>query len=117
MAATLRGPTRPTPSRRSRGADVRVALAIVGLLLVAWVALGVFRSESVARSYFATAHGGGATVANVTIDSTGPAIPPFWSVSISGDVVQAGQTTPVYRSHLILWVEPLSGWVLVNAGG
>jgi hypothetical protein len=117
MSATLTGAVRPAPTRRSGRAYLRVGLAIVGLLLAAWVALGVLRAESVARAYFAAAHGGGATLANVTIEGSGPAIPPFWSVRISGDVVETGQTTPVYRSHLILWVEPLSGWALVNAGG
>jgi hypothetical protein len=46
-----------------------------------------------------------------------PVVPPFWSVSISGDVIQPGQTRPVYRSYMNVWVEPITGWViLMNAG-
>jgi hypothetical protein len=47
----------------------------------------------------------------------GPALPPFWSVSIDGDVTQPGQTSPAYRSHLTIWVEPISGWVIQMDAG
>jgi hypothetical protein len=53
----------------------------------------------------------------MTIDAASPGLPPFWEVNISGDVIEAGATTPAYRSNMRLWIEPLSGFVLENGAG
>ena len=92
-------------------------LLVLAVLLAIWLAAGLFRAETVARGYFATAHGEGVTVADVHIEGSGPAVPPFWSVTINGDVIEAGNTTPSYRSAMVLWVEPITGWVIVNGAG
>jgi hypothetical protein len=91
--------------------------SVLVVMLAVWLVAGIVRAETVARDYFGTAHGLGATVADVHVEGSGPAIPPFWSVTISGDVIEAGKTTPSYRSALILWVEPITGWVIVNGAG
>lgn len=93
-----------------------VAVVVLGLVAV-WVAAVLVRSGGVARDYFASAHGTGSAATNVTIDGSGPAVPPFWSVTISGDVTEPGGTAPAYRSSMILWVEPVSGLVIVQASG
>jgi hypothetical protein len=46
-----------------------------------------------------------------------PAIPPFWGVEIHGNVAETGQKPSGYISAMILWVEPLTGWVLVMGAG
>ena len=79
-------------------------MVVIAVVLAVWVGLGSLRATTIARAYFAQAHGPGATVANVQIEGAGPAIPPFWSVTISGHVIEAGSTTPAYQSHVILWV-------------
>jgi hypothetical protein len=94
-----------------------IALAVVLALAAAWVLVGMVRAESAARAWFATAHGEGVTVANVEVTGVAPAIPPFWQVTISGDVVEAGRTTPAYRSYMIVWVEPVTGFGFANGSG
>ena len=103
-------------ARRPFPARLVLAVVIVAVL-ASWLGLGSLRATAVARDYFGQAHGPGATVANVQIEGAGPVIPPFWSVTISGDVIEAGRTTPVYQSHMILWVELITGWVFVNGSG
>ena len=93
-----------------------VAGLVVGLVAV-WIVAVLVRSEGVARDYFASTLGPGAAVTGVAVEGSGPAIPPFWSVTISGDVTEPGGTAPVYRSSMILWVEPVSGLVIVQASG
>lgn len=46
-----------------------------------------------------------------------PAVPPFWGVEIHGEVIEAGKSGPGYISAMILWVEPLTGWVIVMGSG
>jgi hypothetical protein len=82
-----------------------------------WLGAGWLRAADVARAYFAGAHGAGATVSNVSVDSQTPAIPPFWSVTIGGEVTEAGRTAPSYESHMILWIEPITGIVLGGGSG
>jgi hypothetical protein len=107
----------PTGARRRfRTRRIRL-MVIIAVVLAAWLLIGLLRAESIARDYFAHAHGPGATVINVQIERTRPAIPPFWAVFIGGDVIEAGKTTPAYRSHMILWVESITGWVLVFGAG
>ena len=103
-----KGPRRVTLAR---------VLVVLAVLLVAWLVMGVLRSEAVAVDYFAHAHGNGATVVNVEVEFEAPAIPPFWLVSISGDVIEAGRTSPVYRSAMLLVVEPFTGSVIVFGAG
>jgi hypothetical protein len=93
--------------------------AVAGLLvaLAAWLVIGVLRAEPVARDYFAHAHGEGATVENVEVMTVTPVIPPFWAVNISGEVIEAGRTAPGYISAMWLWIEPITGWVLVFGAG
>jgi hypothetical protein len=92
-------------------------VVVLMVVLAVWLGLGSLRATTIARDAFAVAHGPGATVANVQIEGSGPAIPPFWSVTISGDVIEAGRTDPAYRSHMILWVEPITGSVFVGGSG
>jgi hypothetical protein len=90
--------------------------AVLAVLFAGWLAAGDLRAESLARDYFAHAHEAG-TVTNVTVDAVSPGLPPFWGVKISGDVTEAGATTPAYRSTMRLWIEPLSGFVPENGAG
>ena len=106
----------PEPSRR-RLSGLSRAIVVIASVLAAWLIIGVLRSEAVARDYFAHAHGTGATVVNVDVEFKAPAIPPFWVASISGDVIEAGGTSPVYRSAMVLVVEPFTGWVVVFGAG
>ena len=96
-------------SRRPRGGRAAVVLG-------GWLALGLLRTETVAREYYAGANGFGATLVNVEA-SLQPAIPPFWSVEIHGEVIEVGKTPPGYISAMILWVAPLTGWVIVMGAG
>lgn len=65
-------------------------------------------------------HGSSQTVTNVTIDaieSLAPGGRPAWRVTISGDVNDASQATPPYRSHEILFVYADNGEVQIFAQG
>ena len=106
----------PEPSGRRRSGLAR-AIVVIALVLAAWLIVGVLRSEAVARDYFTHAHGAGATVVNVGVQFEAPAIPPFWVVSISGDVIEAGRTSPAYRSAMLIVVEPFTGSVVVFGAG
>ena len=44
-----------------------------------------------------------------------PGIPPFWVVTVQGTITEASGTR--YTSSQILWVEPITGWVLPFAQG
>jgi hypothetical protein len=104
-------------SKRSRRSGLARVLMILAVLLAGWLVIGVLRAGTVARDYFGHAHGTGATVVNVGVEIEAPAIPPFWVVSISGDVIEAGRTSPAYRSAMLLAVEPFTGWVIVFGAG
>jgi hypothetical protein len=117
MAATMTGTAvQPKTSRRPKGGLAR-AIVVIALVLAAWLIVGVLRSEAVARDYFTHAHGAGATVVNVGVQFEAPAIPPFWVVSISGDIIEAGRTSPAYRSAMLIVVEPFTGSVVVFGAG
>jgi hypothetical protein len=94
-----------------------LALLVVVVLGAGWVLVGALRAEAAARAWFAGAHGPGATVENVEVTGVAPAIPPFWQVQISGDVVEAGRTTPSYRSYMSVWIEPLTGLGFASGSG
>lgn len=99
-----------TSIRRHRRA--RIAAVIVAIVAL-WVILGVARAPAVAHDYWASTHPG-ATEASVEIRSQ-PAIPPFWGIAIDGVYVESsGARVP---SAMILWVEPLTGFVLVMGQG
>jgi hypothetical protein len=104
-------------ARRSlrRGRPLQRGLAVVVVLLVVWVTVGILRAEAAARDYFAKSHPGD-TAANVTVQWT-PAIPPFWAVTIGGDVIEPGSPLPKYRSHMSFWIEPITGWVVSLGNG
>ena len=93
-----------------------LVMAVLAVVLAGWLALGLLRAEWVARDYYAGAHGVGATVVNVEARLQ-PALPPFWSVEIHGEVIEAGKNAPGYISAMILWVEPLTGWVIAMRAG
>ena len=40
-----------------------------------------------------------------------------WVVSIGGDVIEAGRTSPAYRSAMLIVVEPFTGSVIVFGAG
>jgi hypothetical protein len=78
-------------------------------------------AESIARDFFAGAHGAGATVSNVRVlsvaASTSAAGGPVWRVNIDGDVTEAGQTTPSYGSAMWLRIDAQTGAVTIEAQG
>jgi hypothetical protein len=89
----------------------------VGLVLVAlWIVLGFTRAPSIARDFYAGVQGGDAQIVNVEANLQ-PAVPPLWGVEIHGEVIEAGKSGPSYISAMILWVEPLTGWVIVMGSG
>jgi len=90
--------------------------ALVGAFLGVWLIAGFLRADAVARDYFAHAHGG-ATVANVHSDAMTPGVPPFWQVQVRGDVIEPGRIGPAYQSSMRLWVEPITGFVVVMGAG
>jgi len=102
------------PNRRRRGRRGRVLLLLIGI----WLGAGLLRAETVARSYWANAHNAGATTAHVQVTFQSPFIPPFWWVSINGEVSEpqmgAGQG---YDSAMLLVVEPIIGLVFVFGRG
>lgn len=106
---------RATASRRLALKLIRGA-ALVSAFLGVWLIVGLLRAEAVARDYYAHAHGS-ATVANVQSDGMAPGFPPFWQVQIHGDVIEAGRTSPSYESSMRLWVEPITGFVIVMGAG
>jgi hypothetical protein len=94
----------------------RQILAVVLALVAIWVIAGLLRAESAGRAAFASSHAG-QTVSDVKVDGILPAFPPFWQVTINGDVTEPGHSTPSYRSAMILWVEPISGLTIVMGAG
>jgi hypothetical protein len=94
----------------------RRVVALFLALLAVWIVLGFVRAQAVARDYWTSRQGTGAQLLNVEANLQ-PAIPPFWGVEIHGEVVEAGQHGPGYISAMILWIEPLTGWVLVIGAG
>jgi len=94
-----------------------LALTVVLVLAGAWVMFGIVRAETAARAWFASAHGLGATVSHVEVTGVGPAIPPFWHVTISGEVIEAGRTSPSYRSYMSVWIEPVTGFGFADGSG
>jgi hypothetical protein len=87
------------------------------LVLAAWLVVGFLRAEPVARDYFAHVHGDGATIENVDVKGVIPLLPPFWGVSITGDVREPQMTGPGYLSAMLLVVEPFTGTVFVFGAG
>jgi hypothetical protein len=108
---TTNGAREPRPNRRLRGCVIPL------VLLAGWLVVGAVRAPMVARDYFAGAHGAGATVTNVEIHGSIPLIPPFWGVSIQGDVREPQMTGPGYISAMLLCIEPITGWVIVCGAG
>ncbi len=92
-------------------------LVVLAVVVTAWLGAGWLRAADIARTYFAGAHGAGSSVSKVSVDSQSPAFPPFWTVTIGGDVTEAGRAGPSYESHMILWIEPISGVVLNGGSG
>jgi hypothetical protein len=92
-------------------------LLIALVVLVGWLVIGAVRAPTVARDYFAAAHGSGATVTNVDIQGAIPLIPPFWGVSVQGDIQEPQMGSQRYISAMLLCIEPITGWVLVCGAG
>jgi hypothetical protein len=101
-------------SRRLERPRPGYILIVLSAVVVSWIGLGFVRAPGVARSYFARAHGSAAQLMGVEARLQ-PAIPPFWGVEIHGDVMEAGGAR--YPSAMMLWVEPVSGWVVVMGSG
>jgi hypothetical protein len=108
---------RSRPRRNGRRGRYFVAGAlIVALLFGGWLVTGNMRADGLARAYFLDRRVG-TTVANVTIDAESPWVPPFWSVRISGDVIESGGSNVAYRSYMWLLIEPFTGSVVFNGAG
>jgi len=83
------------------------------VLVVLWVILGFVRAPAVARDYYLSKQGGaGVTDLEQVVF---PALPPFWGVSIQGDVIT--NNGPPVPSVMLLWVEPFSGVVVPMGAG
>jgi len=100
----------------ARTSRAGVVVAVLAVVLAGWLALGLLRAASVARDYYAREQSLGAQVIHIEARLQ-PAVPPFWGVEIHGEVIEAGKTAPGYISAMILWVEPLTGWVIVMGAG
>jgi hypothetical protein len=76
-------------------------------------------AERVARDFYATAHGTGATVDEVTVGSIGEALVggrDTWQVEIHGTVKEPGMTTG-YLSAMILRIDAETSQVTIYAQG
>ena len=74
----------------------------------------------IATEFLVSGQGSGATVSNVKIDSIEPVVDggrPAWKVSISGEVTEAGRTSPSYTSHQMMYIYSDNGEVRVFAQG
>jgi hypothetical protein len=82
-------------------------------VVVLWVAVGFLRAPGIAQAYIAQME----RPKQVSQVSTmvGPAIPPFWAVEVQARVTEATGTS--YTSARILWVEPITGFVLTMGAG
>jgi anti-sigma factor RsiW len=103
--------------RSARGLRVARLVMVLVIVLAGWLGIGLLRAEAVARSYFARAAGAGSRVVDVEVRTLAPAVPPFWAVNISGEVLEAGAAGPGYTSAMWLWVEPVTGWIMVFGKG
>lgn len=92
-------------------------LLVVLVVGAVWIIGGITRADGAARTWFANVYPAGVTVTNVTVDGMFPAIPPFWQVEISGDVIEAGQSHSSYRSYMNVWIEPITGFGFLNGSG
>lgn len=100
------------PARRTQSWGRRILPAVLALLVL-WLAAGFLRASSVAVDYVVrTESPKGVSDLTTTL---APGIPPFWVVTVRSTVRES--TGAHYASSEILWVEPLSGWVLVLARG
>ena len=108
VAARLRG-----QGQRERIGRSWLVLAIIALALAAWLTLGAWSAESVARRYFLATYfdGLGGRAGNVTVESVSPVVPPFFAVTVSGDVYHTDWYTST-TSQMVLWVEPITGNVV-----
>jgi hypothetical protein len=104
------------PKSSARRRKLRAASAIA-LLIAAWLLVGVLRAGTIARDYFDRAHSPATTISNIHVSSEGPPIPPFWVVSIDGEVREPQMMGLGYVSAMILVVEPFTGWVFVFGTG
>lgn len=92
---------RPHPWRR------RILLTVLALVVL-WLAVGFLRAPSVASDYLARMENPKG-VGEVTT-SAWRGIPPFWIVSVQGTITEPSGVT--YTAAQIVWVEPVTGWVL-----
>ena len=121
--------TRPN-NRRSLGLAV-LAIVLIAVAAAVWIGqaaqpsghatIDEANATTLARDFFDGAHGTGATVANVQImsialgnDSAGHSV---WKVNISGDVLEAGRSSPSYTSYMWLYVDATSGVVTIFSQG
>ena len=100
-----------TTPHRARGR--RRLLNWIVAIVLAYVVIGFVRGPMVAQDYLARLDAGG-EVSNVST-TTVPMIPPLWMVSITGRITQPNGT--YYDAHLVLWIEPVTGYVMEVAAG
>ncbi len=106
------GPPLPRATT-SAGGQRRSLLLVMAAAVFVWIAAGLLRAPGIARDYLAAME----RPKQVSGVSTGLglAIPPFWSVQVRGTVTESSGAS--YRSAMILWVEPVTGFVLTVGAG
>jgi len=117
MAATMTGAAvQPEPSGRRRSGLAR-AIVVIALVLAAWL---IVRSSPLRGGRSGLLHPrprrrGDRRKCRGPV--RGPGHPSLRVVSISGDVIEAGRTSPAYRSAMLIVVEPFTGSVVVFGAG
>ncbi len=83
--------------------------------LVVWLLVGTWFAQSIARSHFLATYsdGRGGWAGGVVVETVSPAVPPFFEVHVSGVVGHADWYSYMNRrTEMVLWVEPVSGYVI-----
>jgi hypothetical protein len=107
--------TKPAASSASTR---RTTLIRASVVVAVWFLVGFVRAPRIAADWLAASEAhAGLLATGVSVDFVAPIPPPVWLVNVSGDVTEPGDAAPVYRSHRLVLVEPITGIVLEFAQG